>query len=264
VSRLDDKVAIVTGAGRGIGRAIAQRFAAERAKVVLDDVNDANGQAAADAIQAAGGDAIYVHADVADPAQVESLVARTLERFGRVDVLVSNAICGVEPILRDDWGPVLDVCLKGAAHCCKAVLPVMREQRAGSILAISSVNALFTWGDNWSYSAAKAGLIALVRNIAVNYGRQGVRANVICPGSVKTEVWRRTIDEHPELVQRMASHYPLGRIAEPEEVANAALFLASDEASFVTGAVLPVDGGLTAGVCQMSDLTKIETQRKPR
>ena len=256
MGRLANKAAVVTGAGRGIGRAIALRFAAEGARVVVDDIDDDAGHATVDAIARAGGQASYVHADVADPAAVAQLVSATTDQFGRLDVLVNNAICGVDAILEEDWRPVLDVCLQGAAHCCKAALPVMQGQGGGAIVTISSVNAYFTWGDYWAYSAAKAGLLALTRNIATNYGRHGIRANAICPGSVRTEVWDPLHRDDPDLEARIAQHYPLGRIAEPIEIANAALFLASDEASFITGAVLPVDGGLTTGLWQMRNLGK--------
>ena len=256
MDRLEGKAAVVTGAGRGIGRAIALKFASQGAQVVVDDIDDAGGQATADAICADGGQAVYVHADVSDAGAVARLVRETLERFGRLDILVCNAICSIEAIQRDDWRRVLDVCLIGAAHCCKAALPVMQKQGAGAIVVLSSVNALFTWGDFWAYSAAKAGLIALARNIATNYGRDGIRANVICPGTVDTEVWRPGHQIDPDLKRRVAAKYPLGRMAAAKEIANAALFLASDEASFVTGAVLPVDGGLTAGLCDMRDLAK--------
>ena len=256
MGHLEDKVAIVTGAGRGIGRAIALRFASEGARVVVDDINDDWGQATVDAIGEGNGEACYVRADVSDPAAVGQLVSATTDRFGRLDVLVNNAICSIEAINDDDWQPVLDVCLQGAGNCCKAVVPVMQEQGSGVIVNISSVNALFTWGDFWAYSAAKAGLIALARNIATNYGRHGIRANVICPGTVRTEIWEPLCREQPGLEARLAEQYPLGRIAEPGEIANAALFLASDEASFVTGATLPVDGGLTAGLWQLHDLDR--------
>lgn len=179
-----------------------------------------------------------------------------MDQFGRLDILVNNAICSAEAIIEEDWRPVLDVCLQGAAHCCKAALPAMQEHGGGAIVNISSINALFTWGDFWAYSAAQAGLIALTRNIATNYGRRGIRANVICPGTVRTEIWEPERRKQPGLEARLAEPYPLGRIAEPEEIANAALFLASDEASFVTGAVLPVDGGLTAGLWQLHDLDR--------
>jgi len=254
LGRLDEKVAVVTGAGRGIGRAIAQTFASEGARVVVDDIHDDAGRATVDAIGEAGGQACYVHADVSHPAEVSHLVSTIVGRFERVDILVNNAICSVDAILEEDWRMVLDVCLQGAANCCKAVLPVMQEQGGGAIVNLSSVNAFFTWGDYWAYSAAKAGVIALTRTIATNYGRQGIRANAICPGTVRTEVWEPLRRENPDLEARLVQQYPLGRIAEPVEVANAALFLASDEASFVTGAVLPVDGGLTAGLWQMQDL----------
>ena len=260
LGRLDDRVAVVTGAGRGIGRAIALRFASEGARVVVDDINDDAGRATVDAIGEAGGEACYVHADVSDPAAVSHLVSATTDRFERLDILVNNAICSVDAILEEDWRRVLDVCLQGAAHCCKAALPVMQGQGGGAIVNISSVNALFTWGDYWAYSAAKAGLIALTRNIATNYGRDGIRANALCPGTVRTEVWDPLCQETPGLETRLVQQYPLGRIAEPAEIANAALFLASDEASFVTGAVLPVDGGLTAGLWQMHDLGKGEEE----
>ena len=254
LGRLNDKVAVVTGAGRGIGRAIALRFASEHACVMVDDINDETGQATVDAIGRMGGEAHYVHADVSDPAAASRLVSETTDQFGRLDILVNNAICSGNAIIKDDWQSVLDVCLQGAANCCKAVLPVMQEQGGGAIVTISSVNALFTWGDFWAYSAAKAGLIALNRNIATNYGRCGIRANTICPGTVRTEIWEPARREDPGLEARLAEQYPLGRIAEPEEIANAALFLASDEASFVTGAMLPVDGGLTTGLWKMHDL----------
>jgi len=256
VPRLKDKVAVVTGAGRGIGRAIATRFASEGARVVADDVDDVAGQATVDAIREQNGHACYVHADVSNPAETAELIGAATDQFGRLDILVNNAICSGEAIIEEDWRPVLDVCLQGAAHCCKAALRVMQEQGCGAIVSVSSVNALFTWGDFWAYSAAKAGLIALTRNIAVNYGRRGIRANVICPGTVRTEIWEPQRLKQPGLEARLAELYPLGRIAQPEEIANAALFLASDEASFVTGAVLPVDGGLTAGLWQLHDLDR--------
>ena len=256
--RLDDKVAIITGAGRGIGRAIAQRFAAEGARVVVDDIDDPAGQATTDAILAQRGEAAYVHADVSDKAEVGELVAETMRRFGRVDILVNNALCSLEAILENRWQDVLDVCLLGAVNCCDAVVPIMREQGAGAIVNISSVNAFYVWGDAPAYSAAKAGLIALTRNIAVNYGREGIRANAVCPGTVATEIWDEVRRNQPQMVDAICSCYPLGRISEPDEVASAALFLASDEASFITAAVLPVDGGLTAGRWEMRKLTDAE------
>ena len=256
MNRLEGKAAIVTGAARGIGRAIALKFASQGSRVAVDDIDDAGGQAVADAIGAEGGQAVYVHADVSDPDAVGKLVNETLDRFGRLDILVSNAICSIDAIRSDDWRRVLDVCLIGAAHCCKAVLPVMQKQGGGAIVVLSSVNAFFTWGDFWAYSAAKAGLVALTRNIAANYGRDGIRANAICPGTVQTEVWEPLRRANPALESRLAAKYPLGRTAKPEEIANAALFLASDEASFVSGAVLPVDGGLTAGLWDMRDIAE--------
>ena len=256
MSRLEDKVAVVTGAGRGIGRAIAVRFASEGARVVVDDIKDDVGQATVDAICETGGEACYVHADVSDPAAVSQLMSATADRFGRLDILVNNAVCSAEAIVEEAWGPVLDVCLHGTANCCRAALPVMLEQGGGAIVNISSVNALFTWGDFWAYSAAKAGLIAVTRNIATNYARRGIRANVICPGTVRTEIWEPDRLKDPGLEARLAEQYPVGRVAEPEEIAHAALFLASDEASFVTGAVLPVDGGLTAGLWKLHDLDR--------
>jgi len=254
--QLTDKVAIVTGAGRGIGRAIAVRFAAEGARVVVDDINDENGHATVDAIAANGGEAMFVHADVSRKDEVDALVRETLSHYGRVDVLVSNALCSLEAILEDDWREVLDVCLVGAANCCDAVLPIMIDQGSGAIVAISSVNAYYVWGEFPAYSAAKAGIIALTRSIAVNHGRDGIRANAICPGTINTRAWDAVRENQPDMVMHIKDHYPLGRIGEPEEVASAAAFLASDEASFITAAVLPVDGGLTAGLWEMRGLEK--------
>ena len=253
--RLPDKVAIITGAARGIGKAIATRFAAEGAKVVVDDIDDEGGQAVAGEIVGNGGEAIYVHADVSKRDEVDALVQETMRRFGRVDVLVNNALCSLKGVLENDWQEVLDVCLVGAANCCNAVLPIMREQGAGAIVNISSINAYYVWGDAPAYSAAKAGVIALTKSIAVNDGREGIRANAICPGTINTAIWESVRESQPNLVDHIADCYPLGRIGEPAEVANAALFLASDEASFISAAVLPVDGGLTAGLWQMRKLT---------
>jgi 3-oxoacyl-[acyl-carrier protein] reductase len=245
--RLAKKVAIVTGAGSGIGRAIAIRFAAEGAAVMVDDVNDAGGQATVEAIASQGGRAWFCRADVSNEADVNRLIEWTAGQGGRLDVFVNCAICGAEAVARNYWEANVGVGLKAAWLTMNAAIPVMGRTGGGSIVNISSVNALAGFGDEHVYSGVKAGIIGMSRSLACQVGRRGIRINCVCPGTILTEIWQATIDREPDVIDRLAKLYPLGRVGKPEDVASAALYLASDEASFVTGSVLVVDGGITAG-----------------
>lgn len=253
--RLSNRVALITGGGSGIGRAIAELFAAEGARVVVADLVDARSREVAQRITTAGGTAVAVHADVASASDVHAMMTHSVDAFGRVDILVNNAGMALgDDILTFDeatWDLNLAVVLKSVYLCSRAVLPGMIERRQGAIVNIASVNGLTGIGEE-AYSAAKAGVINLTKNLAVRYGPSNVRANVICPGTIQTPIWNARLRETPDIFTRLAAWYPLGRVGQPEDVAKAALFLASDDAGWITGAVLNVDGGLMAGSHKMA------------
>ena len=245
--RLNNKTAIITGAGRGIGKAVALRFAEEGAKVVVDDVNDTNGALTVSAIKDAGGEATFINADVSDATEAERLIAGGVDAYGSIDILVNNAICSTADVLNNNWETNLAVALRGTSHCSDAVISVMQSGSGGSIVNIASVNGLIGLQGIHAYSAAKGGVIALTRSMAVAHGKDNIRVNCICPGTIQTEVWEPMIERNPQILDEITPWYPLGRIGQPVDIANAALFLASNEASFATGAVFVIDGGLTAG-----------------
>ncbi|MCC6315556.1 MAG: SDR family oxidoreductase [Thermomicrobiales bacterium] len=253
--RLSGKIAVVTGAGSGIGRAIAQRFAAEGARVVVAGRTRPGIEETARAIDAAGGEALAVVCDVTDAAAVTHAIARANEVFGPVDILVNNAGGSFgDDILtfdEDTWDRNFDLVLKSVYLCCREVLPQMIARGSGAIVNIGSVNGLTGIGEE-AYGAAKAGMINLTQNMAMKYGPHGVRANVVAPGTIRTPIWNERLAERPNVFEALTAWYPLGRVGEPEDVANAALFLASDEASWITGVTLPVDGGLLAGSYRMN------------
>jgi len=246
MSRLDGRTAIVTGGGSGIGRAICRRFASDGASVVVADLV---GERAEEVAAEVGGRA--VQADVTAAADVVRMTAEA----GRVDVLVNNAGGGMADDLleidEDEWDADVELNLKSAYLCSKAVLPGMIEQGSGVIVNIVSVNGLAFFA-NEPYSAAKAGLISLTRSMATRYGHHGVRAVAIAPGTIRTPIWQERVDREPAIFERLVRWYPLRRVGEPEDVAAAAAFLASDDAGWITGEVLRVDGGLLAGNERMS------------
>ena len=248
--RLKAKVAIITGAAGGIGSEMAKLFAAEGAAVVIADVAAEAGETVARAVRDAGGRAISVVTDITDAAQVDRLFAKTVEAFGGLDVLINNAMIPDEGTILDldeaMWDRVIDVSLKGQFLCTRRALPLMRQRGGGSIVSISSVNALFGVGET-AYTAAKGGLIAMMRLVAAEYGEWKIRSNVICPGTIETKVSMDYWARFPKGYAKLLDMYPLGRIGQPRDVANYALFLASDEAAWVTGAVCVIDGGLLAG-----------------
>jgi NAD(P)-dependent dehydrogenase (short-subunit alcohol dehydrogenase family) len=246
MSRLQGKVAVVTGGGSGIGRAICTRFAGEGASVVVADIAGDRAERVASELGARA-----VQADVTAAADI----ARMVDAAERVDVLVNNAGFGngddLLEIDEETWDAEVAINLKAAFLTTKAVLPGMIERRSGAIVNISSVNGLAFFAND-AYSAAKSGLLQLTRSTAVRYGRFGIRANAIAPGTIRTPLWQERVDKEPAIFERLVRWYPLGRVGEPEDVADAAVFLASDEASWITGEVLRVDGGLLAGNYRMA------------
>jgi NAD(P)-dependent dehydrogenase (short-subunit alcohol dehydrogenase family) len=248
IGRLDGKVAVITGAASGIGRESARRFAAEGARVCVVDVTDQAGEQVAEEV-----DGLYLHADVTDPDQVQAMYAKAAGHFGGVDVLFNNA--GISPA--DDvsvldttveaWQRVQDVNLKSVFLCCKHGIPHLLERGGGSVVNTASFVAVMGAATSQiSYTASKGGVLALSRELGVELARRGVRVNALCPGPVNTPLLQELFAKDPEAAARRLVHLPMGRFAEAAEIAAAACFLASDDASYITASTFLVDGGLAA------------------
>ena len=248
--KLTAKTALVTGAGSGIGQAIAQTFAAAGARVIVADLNPAAGEATVATLRAAGGEASFVALDVADPAAAAALAAQA----GPVHVLVNNAGIGHVGSLLGTTAADLDrlhaVNVRGVFNLCKAFVPAMLERRAGSVITLASVGGVVAVRDRLAYTVTKHAVVGLTRALALDHSHTGVRFNAICPGRVDTPFVRQRLAEYPDPEQAyrdLASTQLTGRMVRPDEVAAAALYLASDEAAMVTGSCLLVDGGWSAG-----------------
>jgi len=248
---LEGKSALITGASRGIGKAIALRFAAEGCDIAVNYVTEAGRDNAAEAAQTAeeigglGRQALCVEADVTDPLAVEAMVANVIKTFGKLDILVNNA--GItrdrtlKKLAKGDWDSVIAVNLTGAFHCARAVIEHMRERQYGRIISISSVIAQMGNIGQTNYAASKAGLIGFTKSLAREVARRGITVNVIAPGFIATEMTQAIL---PDIMAQIVPTIPMGYLGQPEDVANAAVFLASAEASYITGQVLSVNGGL--------------------
>ena len=246
---LENRVAVVTGGSRGIGRAIALELAQRGARVVVN--YNRNEEAASEvvaAIEAAGGQAVAVQADVSDAEQAKALVNAAHDSFGQIDILVNNAGTTRDQLLmlmkEQDWDDVLRINLKSVFNCCKAVARLMVRQRHGRIINISSVSGIAGQGGQTNYAASKAGIIGFTKSLAKEVGPRSITVNVVAPGFVPTDL---TADLSEEFRQQAIEATPLRRMGKPEEIAYAVAFLASDEAAFITGEVLTVDGGLVMG-----------------
>jgi len=245
--RLKDKVAIVTGAARGIGRAIALRLAHEGAHIVVVDVRDEQGRQAAEAVEASGRRALYVHTDVTQPSEVARMVQAALDAFGTVDILVNNAgICPFKPFLEispELWGEVLDTNLKGYFLCSQAVAREMVARGIrGRIINVSSISAIIGGELQAHYCASKGGINQLTKSMAISLGRYGITCNAILPGTVETDVNRESLAD-PVLRQALTERTPLRRLGQPQDIAGPVVFLASDDAAYCTATLLVVDGG---------------------
>ena len=245
------KVALVTGAGSGIGRAAAQIFAREGAKVAAADVNQASAEETVGLIRAAGGEAFGLQADVSKAAEVEAMVAAVVETYGRLDCAFNNA--GIEGALAStadyteaDWAPVIAVNLTGVWLCMKYEIPRMLETGGGAIVNTSSAAGLLGAPRMPAYVASKHGVVGLTKTAALEYAKSGVRVNAVCPGVIDTSMVGRLKERRPRMFEKIVRGEPIGRIGQPEEIAETAVWLCSDAASFVTGHAMSVDGGIVA------------------
>jgi meso-butanediol dehydrogenase/(S,S)-butanediol dehydrogenase/diacetyl reductase len=248
--RLKDKIALITGSGSGIGEATAKTFAREGAAVVVVDMNEQGGNRVVAEIRKAGGTAEFLFADVGSTAEIERMIKFASDKFGRLDVLHNNAVFTtvgrIADITLDGWQKTLDVGLTAYWYATKCALGVMLPQGKGAIVNTASVSGLagdYTLG---AYNAVKAGVVNITRVTGIEYARKGIRCNAVCPGPIGTPPLLRMEDARPDIVGRIREAIPMGRLGEPQEIANVVLFLASDEASFVTGAMFVADGGLWA------------------
>jgi NAD(P)-dependent dehydrogenase (short-subunit alcohol dehydrogenase family) len=257
MQRFEGRVALVTAAAQGIGAAVARRIAAEGGSVIVTDLQE---DKLAELAAELGDRALAARVDVTARADIDAAVAAGVERFGRLDLLVNNAgACVVTAVPEDttveEWHRQLDLTLVSAAQCIQAAIPHLLKTR-GNVVTVSSVNGLAAFG-NLEYSAAKAGQIAMTQNFAARYGSSGVRFNIVAPGTVRTPNW----DNQPGTLDRLGKLYPLGRVGEPEDIAAAVAFLGSDDAAWITGHTLPVEGGVLTGPTLL-DLTPTGPFRK--
>jgi len=246
------KVALVTGAGSGIGQASAVAFAKRGAKVVVADISEKGGLETVGLIEDLGGKAFFVKADVSKSADVQAMVNKTIEKFGQLDYAHNNA--GIDgpletvmlDLLEEDWDKVIAVNLKSVWLCMKFEIEQMLKQGKGSIVNTASMFGLVGNPGGAAYNAAKHGVVGLTKTGALEYSSQGIRVNAVCPGVILTPLVRKLTELYPEATQALSAQHPIGRYGEPEEVANAAVWLASDESSFINGVSMPVDGGFVA------------------
>lgn len=246
---LKEKVAIVTGAGSGIGRAIAQVFGKENAKVVVSDYNEKNGQETAKLIKSVGGKAIFSKCDVSQLSQVRNMVKVAIKEFGRLDILVNNA--GVylphDALGTSDqeWQKTIDVDLKGVWLCSKTAIPEMLKAGKGKIINIASIAGFVGFQNSAAYCAAKGGVVNLTREMALDYGPKKINVNAIAPGVIKTAMTKSMLVDK-KMADQLLTNIPIGRFGEPEDIAYLALYLASEQSDFVTGQIFTIDGGWTA------------------
>jgi len=243
------KAVLVTGGGYGIGRAAALGFARKGAKVVVADIDVKNGEETVLRIKVAGDEAIFIKTNVSQEVEVEALIKKTVETYGRLDCAFNNA--GIHKVFvstidftEKDWNEMMDVNLKSVWLCMKYEIPQMLKQGKGAIVNTSSAAGLIAAPSNPAYPASKHGVVGLTKSTAIEFARKGIRVNCVCPGPTRTGMHDSLVAVAPQIVDAMNTKVPMGRIGEPEEVAAAAIWLCSDEASYITGHALPVDGGL--------------------